>query len=657
MTVVAGADSVTSLPPSPRNHFRLRFYGAVDALRAEVAEGAADAFPFLRGYFAELDAAGAEGVRDAAADWEAAARLPIGRLRDVAALDDDALTLLFVAGLVEEDARFGVVFELLHGIPGCRRPTFGLLAAWLGGENGGARAALRRLLDAGLLRVRNADAPRAEQELEVAPLIWDALRGEVPERPAPWLRFRPQERLTPIAELILPPEVRCTVESLPALLAAGAARAVVVRGPRSGGRRTVAGAVAAELGCGLLEIDAAATPVAASWSSVGPLTTLLDAVPVVVVDPAPGEAAAIPELGPYTGPVLVVAGRHGGIAGAAADGVTVVLGVPGADERAAHWAATGARDGAALAEQRRMTGGNIRRVGPIAHAEAALAGRAETAPEDVRRASSSLSASELETLAHRLPQVDGWAELAVSEETAGELALLAARCRNRERLPIRLRGDGVGVRALFTGPSGTGKTLAARALGADLGLDVYRLDLAAVVNKYLGETEKNLAAVFARAEELDVVLLLDEGDALLTRRTDVHTSNDRYANLETNYLLQRLETFEGILVVTTNAGDRIDRAFQRRMDVVIEFRRPDAAERLDIWTLHLPPDNVVSASLLHDLAVRCDLTGGAIRNAALHAALLALEAVVAVGDNEIDAAVRREYRKLGAVCPLRQRPG
>jgi hypothetical protein len=139
MTVVAGADSVTSLPPSPRNHFRLRFYGAVDALRAEVAEGAADAFPFLRGYFAELDATGAEGVRDAAADWEAAARLPIGRLRDVAALDDDALTLLFVAGLVEEDARFGVVFELLHGIPGCRRPTFGLLAAWLGGENGGAR--------------------------------------------------------------------------------------------------------------------------------------------------------------------------------------------------------------------------------------------------------------------------------------------------------------------------------------------------------------------------------------------------------------------------------------------------------------------------------------------------------------------------------------
>jgi len=104
-------------------------------------------------------------------------------------------------------------------------------------------------------------------------------------------------------------------------------------------------------------------------------------------------------------------------------------------------------------------------------------------------------------------------------------------------------------------------------------MDLYRLDLSAVVNKYIGETEKNLDQVFARAEELDVILLLDEGDALLTQRTSVQTSNDRYANLETNYLLQRLESFEGILIVTTNAVDRIDNAFQRRMDVVVDSVR------------------------------------------------------------------------------------
>src|SRR5207248_2214342 len=136
-----------------------------------------------------------------------------------------------------------------------------------------------------------------------------------------------------------------------------------------------------------------------------------------------------------------------------------------------------------------------------------------------------------------------------------------------------------GVRALFSGPSGTGKTLAARLLAGRLGMDLYRLDLSAVVNKYIGETEKNLNRAFTLAEELDVILLLDEGDALLTQRTAVQTSNDRYANLETNYLLQRLEAFEGILIVTTNAGDRIDAAFQRRVDVVVEFRTPDAAER------------------------------------------------------------------------------
>ena len=145
-----------------------------------------------------------------------------------------------------------------------------------------------------------------------------------------------------------------------------------------------------------------------------------------------------------------------------------------------------------------------------------------------------------------------------------------------------------GVRALFSGPSGTGKTLAARLLASALQMDLYRLDLSAVVNKYIGETEKNLNQIFARAEELDVILLLDEGDALLTQRTEVSNANDRYANLETNYLLQRLKSFEGILIVTTNAGDRIDSAFQRRMDVVISFPPPDATERWVIWQLHLP---------------------------------------------------------------------
>jgi SpoVK/Ycf46/Vps4 family AAA+-type ATPase len=220
-----------------------------------------------------------------------------------------------------------------------------------------------------------------------------------------------------------------------------------------------------------------------------------------------------------------------------------------------------------------------------------------------------------------------------------------------------------GVRVLLAGPSGTGKTLAARLLASVLGKELYALDLSSVVNKYIGETEKNLDAVFTRAEELDVVLLLDEGDALMTRRTDVQSSNDRYANLETNFLLQRLEAYEGILVVSTNAGDRIDGAFRRRMDVVIEFRAPDAMERWHIWQLHLPPSHLVDADAVDEIAGRCVLTGGQIRNAVLHASLLALAgdrddgAGAAVTSAHVEEAVRREYRKAGLVCPLRARVG
>jgi SpoVK/Ycf46/Vps4 family AAA+-type ATPase len=185
-----------------------------------------------------------------------------------------------------------------------------------------------------------------------------------------------------------------------------------------------------------------------------------------------------------------------------------------------------------------------------------------------------------------------------------------------------------------------------------LALDLYRVDLAAVVNKYIGETERNLDRMLTRAEELDIVLLLDEGDALMTRRTDVSSANDRYANLETNFLLQRLETFDGIVVVTSNAAGRIDPAFLRRIDVTVDFVPPDAALRRRIWNAHLPPNHQVSEPLLDDLARRCSLTGGQIRNAAVHASLLAIDHNGPVGSAEILDAVRREYQRAGASSPL-----
>ena len=167
------------------------------------------------------------------------------------------------------------------------------------------------------------------------------------------------------------------------------------------------------------------------------------------------------------------------------------------------------------------------------------------------------------------------------------------------------------------------------------------------------ETEKALERALSAAEELDIVILLDEGDALMARRTDVGNANDRYANLETNFLLQRIESFGGILLVTSNDAERIDPAFARRMDSAITLRPPDQVRREAILASHLGADARVSAGLVRDIACRCVLTGGQIRNIALHARLLGLEAGDRVGDRELRSSLEREYRKLGSPCPLR----
>jgi SpoVK/Ycf46/Vps4 family AAA+-type ATPase len=304
-----------------------------------------------------------------------------------------------------------------------------------------------------------------------------------------------------------------------------------------------------------------------------------------------------------------------------------------------------------------LTSGNIRRAAKLANASASLAGRTQITVDDVRQASRALNRQTLDSLATPVVSSGDWSSLAVKTQTLNELRNLEIRCSQRERLQgsvgSMLGQMNHGVRALFSGPSGTGKTLAARVLSSVLQKDLYRLDLSTVVNKYIGETEKNLSRLLARAEELDVILLLDEGDALLTKRTEVNTANDRYANLETNYLLQRLETFEGILIVTTNAGDRIDRAFARRMDIVINFPTPDVQERWNIWQLHLPELHSVQYSLLEEVAQRCEMTGGQIRNAILHASLMALNNGGMMNSAHLESAVKREYQKSGAVCPLR----
>ena len=173
-----------------------------------------------------------------------------------------------------------------------------------------------------------------------------------------------------------------------------------------------------------------------------------------------------------------------------------------------------------------------------------------------------------------------------------ELESLIARCLSRDALadalgPASRARYRPGVRALFVGPSGTGKTLAVGWMATRLGLPLYRVDLASVTSKYIGETEKNLAQLFARAEHSEVVLLFDEADSLFGKRTDVKDSNDRFANAQTNYLLSRIESYEGIAILTSNSRARFDSAFTRRLDAIVDFPAPGPEERRDLWTAHL----------------------------------------------------------------------
>jgi hypothetical protein len=674
------------LARTPVEHFKLYLFAAVSHVTRQAVETLGtfeetyEQFPFLLGYSDELAGSepndltpreAARWWRETLRDWETSARahLPLRALRETCELDHDAMTLLMCAGLLEEDSRFGSLFEAVQATPGQRRPTAGLLHAWWRDPEGFARvrAALRQLRALGLVQFLNTDAPRPEWAINAPAVLWDVMRGETRADLAPWANYRAPEELRRGEELILSEESRRQFALLPALLASGEAEAVVVRGPLHNGRRTFQGALARSLGRGLLEIQAPdqsqTQPGEGHWQLAGPLATMLDAYPVVVLNVGPGETIELAPLVGYGGAFGVVLGRQGGVGGAsAARAVTVQLGMPSIDERRAHWReALGGRAGddlEATSERLRLTGGNIRRAARLAASYAALEGRGRVRLSDVRQAAHALNRQALDTLAAHVRADGDWSHLATSADTLTELRTLESRCRHRERL-----GEGAGrvlagrlnagVRALFSGPSGTGKTLAARLLASALQMDLYRLDLSTVVNKYIGETEKNLNRVFAHAEELDVILLLDEGDALLTQRTEVSSSNDRYANLETNYLLQRLEAFEGILVVTTNASDRIDPAFARRMDVVVDFRLPEAAERWALWQLHLPAAHAVAPDFLDELAARCELTGGQIRNAVLHASTLSLEEGTRLTDAHLDAAVRREYRKSGAVCSLR----
>lgn len=257
--------------------------------------------------------------------------------------------------------------------------------------------------------------------------------------------------------------------------------------------------------------------------------------------------------------------------------------------------------------------------------------------------------SKLDELAQRIEPAAGWDALVLPGPQRATLRQIAAHMRHRLAVyhdwGFAERGTrGLGIAALFAGESGTGKTMAAEVLANELHLDLYRIDLSSVVSKYIGETEKNLSRLFVEAEDSGAVLLFDEADALFGKRSEVKDSHDRYANIEVSYLLQRMEAYRGLAILTTNMKTSLDSAFLRRLRFVVQFPFPDAAQREAIWR-SIFPSATPTEELDYPKLARAHMPGGNIKNIALNAAFLAAEAKEAVRMQHLLQAAQSEAAK------------
>jgi hypothetical protein len=314
----------------------------------------------------------------------------------------------------------------------------------------------------------------------------------------------------------------------------------------------------------------------------------------------------------------------------------------------------------ALANRTTLSAQQIEQIAARATERAGAEGRPQPSHDDVVEAIGEAAPDRPSPLARvSRPQV-AWSKLVLDRETRGQIEDLVQRVEDRVTVQDRWglegsEGRGEGLVALFHGEPGTGKTLAAEAIAARIGLPLWRVDLSRVVSKYIGETEKQLSGLFDAAEGFRALIFFDESDTLFCRRTGVRDAHDRYANLETNYLLSRLEAFEGLAILATNFLQNVDTAFMRRLSFIVPFPRPTPPLKRQLWLLHLPKDRLAPDVDLDALASQHDLAGGEIRCAALSAAYAAAAASSLIDAAMIEQAIRGERLKAGKAMRREQR--
>ncbi|CUW29256.1 Proteasome-associated ATPase [Streptomyces reticuli] len=581
------------------------------------------------------------------------------------------MDLLLVAVAPDLDARFERLYGYLNDDLTRRRPTVGL-ALELCGLAGAAPGRFRLapsapLVAGGLVEVTEPERPPLSRVLVVPDRVTAHLLGHA--RPDARLAgvLDDEAREDPTAE---PAEIRRTAA------AAGTGTGLVHLRGRGGDAGGLAVAALRAAGLRPLVLDAAAlagrsgdvpelarvAALEARLTGAGVVLGPLDALPA---EPAERTRTLRAVCTALRGIPLLTHGTVGWDPAWAADTpVVLTVPAPSPERQAARWrhaleraAGAGAVTGDAEALARavaahRLDSGQVRRAADVAVRTAALAGR-PVRPDDLRTAVRAQNGAGLDRLARRVEPAVGWDDLVLPPLTHRRLRELALRARHREQVLGQwgMRpggGRGRGVIALFAGGSGTGKTMSAEVVAADLGMDLYVVDLSTVVDKYVGETEKNLERIFTEASAVNAVLLFDEADAIFGKRSEVKDAHDRHANIESAYLLQRMESFDGIAVLTTNLRANLDEAFTRRLDVVADFPVPDATQRRALWERCLG-DRLPRAGDL-DLgfcADRFELAGGSIRACAVTAAYLAAESGEPLTMRQVVTAVAQEYRKLG----------
>jgi hypothetical protein len=552
--------------------------------------------------------------------------------------------LLALAGETENSHPLNLALTLLQAPDGGARPTLHLCCA-LCGELFGAGVtpldvAHHPLVGDGLLTL-TGDAPLPLRSLATTPALWALLLGDS----APWPGC---SLLEPGPLGLVPAAVEDRLPRLAGLIAGGAARIAAFRGSPPAGRAAAARLAAA------LGLRALAVPTEL-WEREPALRAACRYggwLPVLAPELGPGERYR-PASGARPGPVALALGREGAVDAAGLVEVDVPP-LPLAERRAL-WSGLLGNPPEHLAERALLDGPAIAAVAERARLEADWLGEA-LGPGHLTHARLQLGADRLRQLAQPVPRPVPAEALVLPPALERRFDDLVRRCERRERLRDGLGAalsdpKDTGVRALFVGESGTGKTLAAGRLATRLGAPLYRLDLAAVLNKYVGETEKNLGLTLDAAAANDALLLLDEADALFGRRTEGGETGERFANMLTNFLLSRIESHPGIVLLTSNSRSRIDPAFTRRLDAILEFPLPGVEERRRLWQAHLG-ERGPGAEACALLAAYCDLPGGYVRNAVLAAAARdGGEASEPIPLALLVDALREEYRKLGRAVP------